>query len=75
MFLSYKWKSSRSILLKALSFSIDFYYHFKVGVNATALCFYNGTVMTGFDADLVVFNQNFDILISIVGGKLKKNVL
>lgn len=34
-----------------------------------------GSIVPGFDADLVVFNQNFDILATIVNGKLKKNVL
>jgi N-acetylglucosamine-6-phosphate deacetylase len=33
-----------------------------------------GSIVPGFDADLVVFNQNFDILASVVGGELKKNV-
>ncbi len=34
-----------------------------------------GSIVPGFDADLVVFNQNFDILATIVNGNLKKNVL
>jgi N-acetylglucosamine-6-phosphate deacetylase len=33
-----------------------------------------GSIVPGFDADLVVFNKDFEILASIVGGKLKKNV-
>ncbi len=34
-----------------------------------------GKIVPGFDADLVVFDKNFDILVSVVGGELKKNVL
>jgi N-acetylglucosamine-6-phosphate deacetylase len=33
-----------------------------------------GNIVPGFDADLVVFNEDFDILASVVGGELKKNV-
>ncbi|MDR2901176.1 MAG: N-acetylglucosamine-6-phosphate deacetylase [Treponema sp.] len=34
-----------------------------------------GNIVPGFDADLVVFSKYFDILASIVGGKIKKNIL
>ncbi len=34
-----------------------------------------GSIVPGFDADLVVFDKNFDILSTVVGGELKKNVL
>jgi N-acetylglucosamine-6-phosphate deacetylase len=34
-----------------------------------------GSIVPGFDADLVVFDKYFNILVSVVGGKLKKNDL
>ncbi len=34
-----------------------------------------GNIVPGFDADLVVFNRDFDILATVVGGVLKKNIL
>jgi N-acetylglucosamine-6-phosphate deacetylase len=34
-----------------------------------------GTIIPGKDADIVVFDRNFAVLVVIVGGELKRNVL
>ena len=32
-----------------------------------------GALIPGFDADITVFNKDYEILLTLVGGKLKKN--